>query len=117
VIQSRTSWVFGSENSNSRLAKFWNWKFTLVNDQLQGKRNEEVGLSGQTLIILLCDKTHNARFGQWLRYELEIRTSNGTKIELKTQKQQSGWRTILVIKKPLRIGRGFNFIYCGNITG
>jgi hypothetical protein len=41
--------VFGSESSNSRLAKFWNWEFTLVNDQLQGKRNEEVGLCGQTL--------------------------------------------------------------------
>jgi hypothetical protein len=41
--------VFGSKSSNSRLEKFWNWEFTLVNDQLQGKRNEEVGLFGQTL--------------------------------------------------------------------
>jgi hypothetical protein len=29
--------------------KFWNWEFTLVSDQLQDKRNEEVGLYGQTL--------------------------------------------------------------------
>jgi molecular chaperone GrpE len=43
--------VFGSERSNSRLAKFWNCEFTLVRDQLQGKRNEESGLYGQTLNI------------------------------------------------------------------
>jgi hypothetical protein len=35
--------------------KFWNWEFTLVNDQLQGKRNEEVGLSGQTQALFVLD--------------------------------------------------------------
>jgi hypothetical protein len=30
-LQSR---VFSSESLNSRLAKTWNWEFTLVNDQL-----------------------------------------------------------------------------------
>jgi hypothetical protein len=50
--------VFGSESSNSRLAKFWNWEFTLVNDHLQSKPNEEVGLYGQTLIKFLFKEAY-----------------------------------------------------------
>ena len=30
-----------------------NWEFTTVNDQFSGKRNDEVGLYRQTLIIAL----------------------------------------------------------------
>ena len=37
------------ESSNSRLAKADNWEFTTVNDQLSGKRNDEVGLYRRTL--------------------------------------------------------------------
>jgi hypothetical protein len=43
--------VFGSESSNLRLAKFWNWEFTLVNGHLHSKPNEEVGLYGKTLFM------------------------------------------------------------------
>ena len=39
-----------SESSSSRLAKPEKWKFTFVNDHFEGKRNDEIGLYGQTLI-------------------------------------------------------------------
>ena len=39
--------MFEIESSSSRLAKSKKWEFTFVNDQLLGKRNEEIGLYRQ----------------------------------------------------------------------
>ncbi|PID95109.1 MAG: hypothetical protein CSA95_01105 [Bacteroidetes bacterium] len=43
------------ESSNSRLAKAEIGEFTRVNDHLEEKRNEEVGLYRQTLFIMIYD--------------------------------------------------------------
>lgn len=42
--------MFEIESSNSRLAKHENYEFACANDLFKCKRNEEVGLSNQTII-------------------------------------------------------------------
>lgn len=39
-----------SESSSSRLEKPEKWEFTFVNDHIEGERNDEIGLSVQTLL-------------------------------------------------------------------
>ncbi len=48
--------VFGSKSSRLRLAKPEKCEFTIVKNHFEGKYNENIGLYGQTPIMLNCTK-------------------------------------------------------------
>jgi hypothetical protein len=72
--------VFGSGSSNSRLAKTWNWEFTLVNNQLQGERNEEVGLYREwPYLIKRFEVCYSPSFSLWMNQNNKPNVINGGK--------------------------------------